>query len=183
MTAKAHTISIVYMAMFIALITVCSWISIPVGIPFTLQTFAMFVTIGLIGTKRGTISIALYVLLGAVGVPVFSGFKGGFSTLLGPTGGYIIGFVIGGFVTGIIIDLFGKKKDVILLACAMLAGLLVCYAFGTAWFMVVYAQNGSAIVLTSALALCVVPFIIPDCLKIALAIFLTRTLCRYTQLS
>lgn len=80
-------------AAFAAVITVCAWISVPAAVPFTLQTFAVFLAVGLLGGKRGTIAVAVYILLGAVGVPVFSGFNGGLGALLGITGGYILGFL------------------------------------------------------------------------------------------
>ena len=102
-------IDMAYIGMFTALITVCSWISIPTTIPFTLQTFAVFLTVALIGTKRSFISVIIYILLGAVGLPVFSGFKGGVGALLGPTGGYIIGFLFTALITGLILDKIGKK--------------------------------------------------------------------------
>ena len=89
---KMKTIDLAYMALGAVIIAVCSWISIPTVVPFTLQTFAVFSVLGLLGGKRGTISVLIYILLGAVGVPVFAGFSGGFGVILGPTGGYIIGF-------------------------------------------------------------------------------------------
>jgi len=172
--AAFKTTDLVYMAVCAALMAVCSWISIPTTVPFTLQTFAVFLTVGLIGGKLGTIAIIVYILLGAVGAPVFAGFSGGFSVLLGPTGGYIIGFIFSALVMWLIEKLMGHKLWV--LGLSMVLGLIVCYAFGTAWFMVVYANNGNAISLATALGWCVIPFIIPDVLKIALALFLSKVL-------
>ena len=91
---KMKTIDLAYMALGAVIIAVCSWISIPTVVPFTLQTFAVFSVLGLLGGKRGTISVLIYILLGAVGVPVFAGFSGGFGVILGPTGGYIVGFLL-----------------------------------------------------------------------------------------
>ena len=85
-------------ALFAVLLAVFSWTTIPFAVPFTLQTFGVYVALMLLGGKKGTIAIALYILLGAVGVPVFSGFKGGVGALLGPTGGYIFGFLATGLV-------------------------------------------------------------------------------------
>ena len=91
-----RVVDLTYMAVCAALIAVCSWISIPAAVPFTLQTFAVFCVLGLLGGKRGTVSILVYILLGAIGLPVFSGFNGGIGALLGTTGGYIIGFIFVG---------------------------------------------------------------------------------------
>lgn len=168
---KLQTVDLVYMAVGTVLITVCSWISIPMVVPFTLQTFAVFFILSLLGGKRGTISILVYILLGAVGVPVFSGFMGGIGKLLGMTGGYILGFILTGLLYWLAQRLFGEKLLVRILS--LLAGLLVCYAFGTAWFMIVYAHDSGPIGLWSALTMCVIPFILPDLAKMALALFLS----------
>ena len=85
--------SLARMAICTALIVVCSWLTVPFTVPFTMQTFAIFFTVCLLGPWQGMISILVYILLGAVGVPVFSGFRGGLDALLGPTGGYILGFL------------------------------------------------------------------------------------------
>jgi biotin transport system substrate-specific component len=177
---KLTTTELVYMAFFVALMTICAWINIPTAVPFTLQTFAVFLAIGLLGTKRGTLSILVYVILGAIGVPVFAGMKGGFAALFGLTGGYIIGFVLSALVTGFLISKLGNKIPV--MALAMFIGLLVCYAFGTAWFMVLYTNTKGSISLIATLTMCVFPYIIPDCIKIALAIFLTKKLNRFVKL-
>lgn len=163
-----------YIALAAVLMAACSWISIPSAIPFTLQTFGVFLTAGLLGGRRGTIAVCLYILLGAVGVPVFSGFSGGVGVLLGPTGGYILGFVLSALLMWGIRARFGRGT--VALVFSMVAGLIACYAFGTAWFMVVYARNSGAIGLGAALSWCVVPFVLPDCAKIALATLLTRRL-------
>jgi biotin transport system substrate-specific component len=176
---KMKTIDLAYMALGAVIITVCSWISIPTTVPFTMQTFAVFCVLGLLGGKRGTISILVYILLGAVGVPVFAGFSGGFGIIIGPTGGYIVAFVLMGLLYWLIEALFGSKLYIRIIA--MLAGLLVCYAFGTAWFMVVYARQTGPMTLGAALASCVVPFIIPDLIKMALAILITSRVGKYLK--
>ena len=176
---KMKTIDLVYMALGAVIITVCSWISIPTTVPFTMQTFAVFCVLGLLGGKRGTISILVYILLGAVGVPVFAGFSGGVGIIIGPTGGYIVAFVLMGLLYWLIEALFGSKLYIRIIA--MLAGLLVCYAFGTAWFMVVYARQTGPMTLGAALASCVVPFIIPDLIKMALAILITSRVGKYLK--
>ena len=93
-----QTKDLAYVALCAVLMAVCSWINIPSAIPFTLQTFAIFYTLGLIGGKRGTAAIVVYLLLGALGLPVFAGFSGGIGILLGITGGYMLGFIFMGLV-------------------------------------------------------------------------------------
>ena len=169
-----------FIAMFAVMIAVCSWISVPLTVPITLQTFGVFAALGVLGGKKGTIAVIVYVLLGAVGLPVFAGFKLGIGTLLGTTGGYIIGFVLSGIVYWAITDKFGTKLAVTVIAMAL--GLMVCYAFGTAWFMIVYTRSKGAVTLWSALGWCVFPFIIPDAIKIALAILVSERVGKYAAL-
>lgn len=170
---------LVMVALFAALIAVCAWITIPGAVPFTLQTMGVFLAVGLLGGKRGTAAVLVYILLGAVGMPVFSGFSGGVGRLLGTTGGYIIGFLVAALAMWAMEAIFGKAKWV--LPVSMLLGLLLCYAFGTAWFLVLYTQTKGAISVASVLSMCVVPFIIPDLLKIALALLLTSRLSKFIK--
>lgn len=179
-TKKFKTLDLIYIAFFAALMAVCTWISIPLTIPFTLQTFAIFAAVGMLGGKRGTLSVLVYVLLGLIGLPVFSGFSGGLGKLMGPTGGYIIGFIFAALVYWLVTSLFGKKT--IMMAVAMVAGLLVCYAFGTAWFIYVYTNNFEAISVVTALGMCVIPYIIPDLIKISLAILLVKRVEKHIKL-
>lgn len=171
---------LVYCALFAALIAICSWISIPTTIPFTLQTFAVCVTTALLGTKRGFTAVLVYILLGLVGLPVFSGFTGGIGILAGTTGGYIVGFLFTALAVGLILQQFGRSVPV--MAVAMVVGIALCYAFGTAWFMVVYARTSGAIGLATALGWCVVPFLLPDACKIAVAIVVVKRLEKYVKL-
>lgn len=161
-------------AVSIALIAICSWISIPTVIPFTLQTFAVCLTAALLGPRTGTAAVAAYILLGALGVPVFSGFRGGPGVLLGPTGGYILGFVLTALVVGLAARRWQDSWLPLLLAMA--AGILLCYAFGTVWFMLVYSAPSGPVSLGTALSLCVLPYLIPDAVKAGLAVFLARRL-------
>jgi len=172
---------ITIIAMFAALIAICSWISIPTTVPFTLQTFGVFIAVGLLGGKRGTLAVLVYILLGAVGIPVFSGFKGGVGALFGPTGGYIIGFLASALIIWLITHLWGSRT--VTLAIAMLIGLLACYTLGTVWFMVVYARTNGPISLAATLSACVFPFIIPDLVKIAVALLLTKRLKPHLKLA
>ena len=161
-------------ALCAAVMAVCSWISIPAAVPFTMQTFGVFLVVGLLGGRNGTLAVLVYLLLGAAGLPVFSGFAGGIGHLFGVTGGYIIGFVFSALIMWLIESLLGRSFKILVLS--MIAGLLVCYAFGTAWFMVVYTRDTGSIGVMSALTWCVFPYIIPDLLKIVLAAGLTRRL-------
>lgn len=180
MTAQSRkTYDIVYIGVFAVLMTICSWIAIPAAVPFTLQTMGVFVTVGLLGGKRGTLAVLVYILLGAVGFPVFTGMTGGIGVLLGNTGGYIAGFLGSALVMWGMEKLFGHKRAV--LALSMVLGLLVCYIVGTAWFMYVYMKSTGAIGLGTVLGWCVIPFIIPDLAKIAVAMILTERLKRFIK--
>ena len=171
-----HVRDMAYIALSAALMTVCSWISIPVAIPFTLQTFAMCVAGGLLGAKRGTAAVGVYLLLGLVGAPVFAGFTGGAGILTGATGGYLVGFLFTALAAGITADRFGR--GILPLAVGMVIGVALCYAFGTAWFMAVYARASGPIGILTALGWCVFPFLLPDLAKIALALGASRLLGR-----
>ena len=154
-------------ALFAALTAVCAWISIPVGdVAFTMQTFAVFLTLGLLGGKWGTVSILTYLLLGAAGLPVFSGFRGGIGALVGVTGGYLWGFLAAALIYWAL-ERFGKLP-------AMIAAQALCYLCGSLWFMV-YSGGGMGLILLR----CVVPYLIPDGVKIGLAYTLSRRLARH----
>ena len=165
-----RTQDMVLSAMFAVLIAICSWISIPMTIPFTLQTFGVFMAVEVLGGKRGTLAVLIYLILGVTGIPVFANFTGGIGILLGMTGGYIIGFLFSALIMWLIESKLGTSPQMRLIA--MVAGLIVCYVFGTIWFMAVYTKTSGAVALTTVLGWCVIPFIIPDLIKIALAYFL-----------
>lgn len=158
--------------LFAALTSVCAVISLPLPfspVPVSLATLAVFMAGGILGAKFGALSQVVYILLGAVGLPVFAGFTAGVGKLVGPTGGYIVGYVAAACVIGL---LCGRLKrsgalGTALLAGSMVLGLAVCYALGTAWFM--YSTNTP---LLAALGMCVFPFLIGDALKIVAAAFL-----------
>ncbi len=171
MNQKISTIDLIYIAFGAALITVCSWISIPTVVPFTLQTFAVFCVLSILGGKRGTLSVLVYILLGAVGLPVFSGFKSGAAVLLGTTGGYILGFILTGIIYIITEKTAGKKQP--FKTISLVLGLIACYTFGTIWFMNVYAAKTGPIGIGAALSWCVIPFIIPDIIKLILALLIS----------
>ncbi|MCR4670986.1 MAG: biotin transporter BioY [Saccharofermentans sp.] len=170
------TYDLVLEAVCAALITICSWISLQLGeIPFTLQTMAIFIVLMSIGGKRGLVSILCYLLLGAVGAPVFAGFKGGFAVLIGPTGGFLVGFVAVALVFWLLKDkVFGRfmttysKRLVFNIIMAVICE-LVLYFVGVIWFMTVYTPESGNAGLLSALSLCCFPYIIPDLIKLVFA--------------
>ena len=162
--------------LFTAVLAVCAWLSVPMGdMVITLQTFGIFLTLGLLGGKRGCLAIFVYLLLGAVGVPVFSGFRGGLGALLGTTGGYIFGFML----TALVYWLITSRQDTpVTRLIAMILGLILCYGCGSWWYMTRYLSSGS-ITLSIVFLKCVIPYLLPDALKLALAWFLTGRLKRF----
>ena len=180
-TQKLSAADMAHIALFAAMMAVCSWISIPATVPFTLQTFGVFLAVSVLGGRRGTLAVLVYLLMGTIGLPVFAGFQGGIGCLMGSTGGYIIGFLFSALVMWAMERLpFDRKWT---LTLSMVLGLVVCYAFGTAWFMAVYAKNSGEIGLMTALGWCVFPFVIPDLIKIALARVIARRLSKAIRLS
>ena len=162
--------------LFTAILAVCAWISVPFGdMVITLQTFGMFLTLGLLGGKRGSITLLVYLLLGAVGAPVFSGFRGGLGALLGTTGGYIFGFMLTSLTYWAITSLGDTPLTRLI---AMILGLALCYGCGSWWYMRRYLSGGS-VTFGIVLLKCVVPYLVPDGLKLALAWFLTGRLKRF----
>ena len=176
---RSKTYDMAYIAIFAVLMAICSWISIPMAVPFTLQTFGVFMAVGVLGGKRGSLAVLIYIFLGAIGVPVFAGFSGGIGVILNTTGGYIVGFLFSALVMWGMEALLGRKPVIQIIS--MVVGLIVCYALGTAWFMVVYARNTGAVGLGTVLGWCVIPFIIPDLVKIALAFVLSRKIRKYVS--
>lgn len=165
-------------ALFAALLAICAWVAIPIGdIAFTLQTLGIFLTLGLLGGKRGTLAIFIYLLLGLVGLPVFTNFQGGAGVLLGTTGGYIAGFLFSGLTYWLVTALGGNSPKVRLVA--MLLGLAVCYLFGTLWYRFGYLRSSSAVGVGFILIKCVLPYLLPDLLKLTLAAYLTGRLRPY----
>ncbi len=165
---------VAYIGLFTAVIAVCSFLTIPTTVPFTLQTFAIFLTLGILGGKRGVIAIFCYILLGTLGVPVFAGFKGGIGVILGATGGYIMGFLLCGLLYWLLEKLCGKSLIVMIIS--MVSGAILYFAFGTLWFMIIYTKNTGAIALSAVLGMCVVPFLLPDAIKITVAVLLSYKL-------
>jgi biotin transport system substrate-specific component len=153
----------VYVALFAAVLSAVAPFSIAIGpIPLSFATLIIYIAAGALGWKHGTLAVLIYVALGAIGVPVFSNFEGGFHKIAGVTGGFIIGYIPCALITGLAVDSFGKKLWTY--AAGMVIGTVLLYTCGTAWFM---AQTGSP--LAVALALCVTPFLIGDTIKIVVA--------------
>lgn len=171
---RGRTYDMAYVAVFAVLIAICSWISIPTAIPFTLQTFAVFLAVTVLGGRRGTMAVVVYVLLGAIGVPVFAEFTGGLGIILRNTGGYLIGFIFAALVMWLMEHLFGRKLWV--QAVSMALGMVTYYTLGTIWFMQVYMRTTGDVGLMTVLGWCVIPFVIPDVVKSVLALTLGNRL-------
>lgn len=170
------TIDMVLCSIFAAIMCVFSMITIPIGVvSITLAVFGVMLTALTLGTRRAVISIALFILIGSIGLPVFSGFKGGISVLFGPTGGYITSYIFMALTVGLLTKKLPTNKTaaffIKILAC--LAGLIVCYAFGTLQFIFLQSVN-----ITQALWLCVIPFIPFDIVKIICAITISDVIKR-----
>jgi len=137
-------------------------VSVPIGaVPISLGVLAILLTVYVLGMVKGTIATTAYILLGAAGMPVFSGYQGGLQKLAGPTGGYIIGFILMALIAGFFIDRFSYKKCYMHVV-GMVLGLVACYLFGTFWFM--FYSNMDFV---AALSVCVIPFLAFDAAKIA----------------
>lgn len=179
-TPRKNILDIVYVALFAAIISVCSLVSIQiVEIPITLQVLGICLASGFLGWFKGTLSVIIYILLGLIGIPVFSGGTSGFAKLASPTGGYIIGFIFTALIIDLAVKFFGRKLYVLIIA--MILGVLVCYAFGTAWFMILYNNSGKSIDLMSAMSACVIPFLPFDAIKIAVAAVLVNRLQKFVK--
>ncbi len=168
--AGAKTEYLAKIGLFVAVITVCAWISLPFAIPFTLQTLGVFLTLCVLGGKGGVIAVLAYLLLGFVGVPVFSAFSGGVAPFFGAGGGYLIGFLLAALLFWGLERAFGGKRWGELLS--LLLGQVVCYLAGSVWFALVY--TGGEVGFWGAIATCVLPYLLPDAVKIAVAFFLGK---------
>ncbi len=157
--------SAVLTAFFAALICISAWISVPSAVPFTMQTFTVCLCGALLGAKRGAAAVLVYIFLGAIGLPVFSGFRSGAAVIFGATGGYTLGFIPLAAITGFFGTRFGRKMHIML--PAMLLGICVCYLLGTLWYTAIYLSSEKS--LLSVIGTCVLPFLIPDTVKLFLA--------------
>lgn len=154
-------------ALMTAVLCILAPISIPVFIspvPISLGVLAVYLTAYVLSPLDATISVIIFILLGTFGLPVFSGYSGGLSKLVGPTGGYIIGFLFTVYISSLFIHM---KKGIIYDVIGMITGLALCYILGTIWFSY---QQGKGFI--ASLLLCVVPFLIGDAIKIIVAVIL-----------
>ena len=158
-----------YISAAVALFAVCSWISIPFsGVPITMQTLALFLTVGVLGTRRATFAVFAYLALGFFGVPVFALFTGGFGKLFEPAGGFLIGFLVATPIMGAL-----YKSRLWQKALALFLGLIVYNAIAVVWFCGVYT-NFSISGVWAAMLACVLPYAVFDLIKLALALFLAE---------
>ena len=158
-------------ALFSAIIVIATMIQVPGTAPFTLQTMAVCITAGVLGTAKGMLALLAYLCMGAIGLPVFSGFTGGVDKLFGVTGGYLMGFILTVVAIGVGKRLFPNSK--LALTLSMVIGVALCYVVGTVWFYMVYTARGEAMGIFAVLSACVFPFLLPECVKIAAAVVIT----------
>lgn len=168
---RTNTKNLVLTGMFTAIICVLSQVQIPIQtIPFSLGLLAVFLTGALLEPRYAFLAVLVYLLLGAVGVPVFANFKGGLQALTGPTGGYLMAYPFVALIISIFYNSF-KKYKLIALTSGMFFALLFCYAIGTAWFTLITDNSFIA-----ALNICVFPFVLFDLVKIALSVSLSMVI-------
>lgn len=169
------------MGLMTAFLCVLAPIAIPIGpVPISLTPLVIYLIVYLIGGVRGTICYGLYLLIGLIGLPVFSGFTGGLGKLSGPTGGYLIGFILTAALCGL--SLWLGKGRLWIYIIGMVLGICVAYLFGTVWFMISLETS-----LLYTLKVCVYPFLPVDAIKIALAAvvgpLIKRPLMKVSELS
>lgn len=174
---KIRTKQMVLIALMTAVTCVLGPLSIPLPfspVPISLTNFAIFLAIFVLGMKNGTISFIIYLLLGAVGVPVFSSFRGGLQVLAGPTGGYLIGFIFLALIMGFALDHFDRKLVPTIIG--MIIGMAVCYAFGTVWLAKLLSLS-----FKEGLMMGVIPYLAGDAAKIIIAAIVGPKLYGTTQ--
>ena len=160
---KSKTYSYVVTAFGAAIIAVLAQITIPLPlIPITGQTLAVGLIVTILGKKNGSLAVLLYILLGAIGLPVFSGFSGGLGVLVGPTGGYIVGFLVQAYIMGVYMEKFGVNYTHSMIA--NLIGMVITLAFGATWLKIAADYSWTAAIMAG-----VVPFIIVGIIKAAAA--------------
>lgn len=152
-----------------ALLSVSANIYIPMPVPFTLQTLILFISLFTLGAKITTVATAVYISLGAVGMPVFSGFSGGIARLFDATGGYILGMLFGALIYWLLEHFVPKRGAYMILLSSVT--LFVIYLLGSLWYVFIYGGEGS---IGFVLISCVLPFIIPDAFKIYIAYIISK---------
>ena len=165
-TQKTNTRQLTLVGVMAAVTCILGPLSLPIGIiPISLTNLVIYFAVYVLGRKRATLSYIVYLFIGLIGLPVFSGFSGGFTKLFGPTGGYLIGFIFMAFISGIFIDKFSNKIYICFLG--MILGTIATYIFGTAWLA--YQAH---LTFNAALAVGVLPFIPGDLVKMVIASFI-----------
>lgn len=165
---KMTTYQLCTVSLIAAILCIVGPMSIPIGnIPVSFSNFVILLAAYLLGAKMGTVSCILYLLLGLVGLPVFSGYAGGIAKLAGPTGGYLIGFILLSYIGGLFIEKFSCQ--ILWSIIGMITGTGALYLFGTFWY--VYIMDCSFM---AAIAACVAPFALIDLVKIIIAAFVGR---------
>ena len=165
-TNKFSTRKLVLIALMTAITCIFAPLSIPIPVspvPISLTNLVIMISIYVLGFKDATISYIVYLLLGLVGLPVFSGFTGGFGKLAGPTGGYLVGFIFLALIAGLFVDKFPKNR--ILAVVGMIIGMAVTYIFGTEWLAIQLKMT-----FVAALSVGVIPYLAGDAVKIIIAI-------------
>lgn len=169
---KITTKKIVICSLFVALMSIFAQISIPLGftpVPINLGPMIVLLCGAILGSKLGALSMLIYLMIGAIGAPVFANFSGSFGIIIGPTGGYIIGYIACAFIVGILIEKLSFTNFTIVIS--MILGMIACYTIGTIWFMIITKTE-----LVASITLCVLPFIPGEILKIIAATSLTKKL-------
>ena len=167
-------------ALFAVIIAICSRITIPAAVPFTLQSLGVFLAFSVLGGKRGLICVLIYLALGFIGLPISASGQAGFAMLTGLTGGYLIGWIFFGIVFWLFEERLGRTRAIKYIS--MTVGMIVCYAVGAIWFAVVYSQSNSDVSVWTVLCLSVFPFVIFDAVKMALAEILSEKIKRAVKI-
>ena len=171
--------SAVLTALMSAVICVCSLLTVPVfTVPITLQTFGIYSALFMLGGKRGSIATLIYISIGVLGIPVFSGFTGGIGHLFDATGGFIFGFLIAALSFWLITFLLPNRELFKITAAAI--SLVLLYASGVLWYSLVYLGSVSSI--PNMIFVCAVYFLLPDAVKIAIAYAVSSRLLRIIKI-
>ena len=172
--------SAILVALFSVIIFICSRIAIPTVIPFTLQSLGVFLSLSILGGKRGLLAICLYISMGFIGLPISASGESAFALFVGPTAGYFIGWLLCGVIFWLFEAIFGSERRIRLISLAV--GTLICYISGMLWFLFAYSQNLTADGVWFAFYTCVIPFIAVDALKLFVADKISEALHKRVQI-
>lgn len=166
---KVRDITVV--ALFVALISLCSFMTVYFGaIPLTLQLLGVFCAVNILEAKRSFAAVVCYLLLGAVGLPIFNGFTGGLGNLFGATGGFLLSFPLVSLAVGLICRF---KKNFMTFVLGNFVGVIVCHFCGVLWYWLIFLKDLSFDGLLSSVITCSLPFLLPDIIKVIAAAFLS----------